>query len=161
MLNNLFRAPGHRRVRCTGALFLVALCVACEKGPRAGKGGTDDNTLILAKDTVKLDPGVKLVQVLVHSSTTDIEFSPGTVRARTGDILKCVGADAGNHAVGFVMDSLPQGGKAWLEQTQQGRGPPLLAAGSAWVVSLKGAPVGNYPFRCLTHGGGGILVIAG
>jgi plastocyanin len=155
-------APGHLILRCTGALILVAFCATCEKsGSRSGKGGTDDNTLVLSKDTVKLDPGVKLVQVLVHTSTTNIEFSPGTVRARTGDIVKFVSADATNHAVGFETDSLAPPARAWIEQTQQVRGPPLISRGAAWVISLKGAPPGNYPFKCLTHDGHGVLVVGG
>ena len=50
---------------------------------------------------------------------------------------------------------------AFLESSGQLRGPPLLTEDASWIVSLEGAPPGDYPFRCLTHGAAGSLTVSG
>ena len=156
-------APARLAVRCAGAFALVIFSLGCERSrQRASSAGaaTDDHKIALSKDTIQLPPTAKSILVGVHTSTTDIEFSPSVVKAHTGDIVRFTAMDAAGHALGFDTDSLPPAQKEFLEHSQQLRSAPLISTGTVWIMGLQGAPPGKYPFHCLTHGGRGILVVS-
>lgn len=116
--------------------------------------------LELGEDTIRLAPGATLHQVMLHADPGGAEMRPETVRARAGDVVRFTAADAQPHAVVFDAGRLAPPLRAFLERTGQLRGPPLISAGAAWVVSLDDAPAGAYPFACLTHGALGLLLVS-
>lgn len=146
------RAPVRRLARA-GALVVLA-AAACDSMP-----GSGPPVLELANDTIQLGSGVSVVDVDIVRSAEG-EFDPRVVEADTGDIVRFIAGDNGGHAIVFESSSLSAGVRDFLERTAQMRSPPLIASGSSWVVTLEGAPAGDYPFRCSTHGETGRLNVA-
>lgn len=114
--------------------------------------------LELANDTIQLAEGVTLVDVTVRRSAEG-DFDPAAVEARSGDVVRFIADDNGGHAIVFENTALGADARDYLERTGQMRSPPLIASGSSWVVTLEGAPAGDYPFRCTTHGESGRLSV--
>src|SRR5690606_3974037 len=112
----------------------------------------------LSHDTIRLETGTALVEVAVQRSAGG-DFEPSQVSASTGDVVRFTANDNGGHAIVFDGAALSADARAWLEQTGQLRSPPLIASGSAWVITLEGAPPGEYPFRCVTHTTDGRLTV--
>jgi plastocyanin len=129
--------------------------VACD----AGAGGEGPRVLELAHDTIQLEAGVSLIEVAVGRGA-DGEIEPAAVAAKTGDIVRFAATDHGGHAIVFDGPSLDAAARDYLERTAQLRGPPLITKDAAWVVTLEGAPPGDYPFRCTTHNATGRLTVA-
>src|SRR5690606_16119143 len=86
-------------------------------------------------------------------------FEPATASAAPGDIVRFASLDNGSHAIAFDAPALSADARDFLERTGQLRSPPLMVTGAAWVVNLEGAPPGQYPFTCATHGERGSLTI--
>lgn len=148
----LFRGPAGALVF---ALHVGALGACDRIVPDRGP-----ETLELNGDTVQLEAGVQVVEVRVERRQEGGELDPRRVAARPGDVVRFTAGDGGMHALAFVADALTPEARAFLESTAQLRSPPLVAAGTQWIVTLAGAPVGEYPFICSTHGARGILVVA-
>lgn len=148
------RAPA-RRIGRVGALAVLVAAAACDEVP--GTGGP--RVLELANDTIQLGEGVTLVEVTVRRSAEG-DFDPAAVEAQSGDVVRFVAEDNGGHAIVFESTALAADAREYLERTGQMRSPPLITSGSSWVVTLDGAPAGDYPFRCTTHGESGRLVVA-
>lgn len=148
----LFGSPAHPRGGCAGVAFLIILALSgCRQS-----GSTDQPVVLeLEGDTVRLPPGVRLIEITVRVASH--EFEPSTVDARVGDVVRFTARDAGSHAIAFEGARLAGEAHTFLEQTGQLRAPPLLHDGASWIISLADAPVGEYPFRCLTHGAWGRL----
>ncbi len=155
------QAPGRPRGGRSGACFcwliLLALLAACggERGSRADQR----HRLPLGKDTLDLGAAVNVVDVRLGGPDTSGAIHPGAVRARVGDVVRFVAADARGNAVAFDEGALAPDARAFLARTRQLRGPPLISVGASWVVSLQGAPPGRYPFHSLTRGSAGVLVV--
>jgi len=113
--------------------------------------------LELGADTITLAPGVAIVEIGIGG--TEGDFEPATATARVGDVIRFTARDRGSHAVVFMEAGLAAEARAFLEDSGQLRGPPLLDPGTAWIVSMEGAPAGAYPFRCVTHGAEGHLTV--
>lgn len=147
--------PARRWLRA-GVVALVALSgAACE---RAGEGDEGPRVLELTHDTIRLEPEVRLVQVAVRRHA-DGEFDPAAVEARPGDVVRFTAEDNGGHAIVFDGAGLAADARQFLEESSQLRGPPLIREGAAWVISLDGAPAGEYTFRCTTHDATGRLSV--
>lgn len=135
---------------------MLALVVSCGDVPGVDPG---PRTLELANDTIQLEQGVTLVEVEVRRAA-DGDFDPGAVAAHTGDVVRFAATDNGGHAIVFESTALAADARDWLERTGQMRSPPLITSGSAWVVTLDGAPPGDYPFLCSTHSARGRLTVS-
>jgi plastocyanin len=146
--------PSHGRPGFFYAVTLLAI-IACERG----SAPASDRTLPLGKDTIQLEATVNLIDVRLRTGQPDGHFAPDTVRAHPKDVLRFTSADAMTHAVSFDAADLVPAIRAFLERTSQLRGPPLLSAGASWVLNLDGAPVGVYPFTCLSHNAHGALIV--
>jgi plastocyanin len=133
---------------------VLGLIAACEAPPDSGP-----RMLELANDTILLEEGVSLVDVKVRRSAEG-DFDPAAVEAHTGDVVRFVADDNGGHAIVFESTALAGDVREWLERTGQLRSPPLITSGASWVVTLDGAPAGDYPFRCSTHSASGRLSVA-
>lgn len=149
------RAPARRHRRAGALAVLMALATgACDAVP-----GTDGpRVLELANDTIQLADGVTLVDVIVRRSAEG-DFDPAAAEASQGDVVRFVADDNGGHAIVFESTALGPEGRDYLERTGQMRSPPLITSGSSWVITLDGAPAGDYPFRCTTHGESGRLSV--
>jgi plastocyanin len=144
-----------RQIARTGALLsLVCTAAACdrvrtEEGPRV---------LELAHDTIRLEAGVRLVEVGVRRQQ-DGEFDPPAVAARVGDYVRFTAQDRAGHAIAFQGARLDAAAREFLERTGQLRGPPLITSDASWVITLEDAPAGEYPFHCTTHNVAGRLSV--
>lgn len=143
------RAPA-RPLGCAGAL-LFALVACGDRAPQQAQ-------LVIGADTITLDPGVAIVDFAVGGR--DGEFAPQEAAAHVGDVVRFTATDLGTHAIVFLEGGLSPDARAFLDNSGQLRGPPLLEPGSAWVLSLEGAPAGEYPFHCVTHGGAGRITVS-
>jgi plastocyanin len=148
-------APALPCVRA-GAVLVVA-CAGCERVLPSPENTA--RVLELAHDTIHLAAGIALTQIDVARSEAG-DFEPAVVHARPGDVVRFTARDRGSHAIMFVAAALDSVARDWLERTGQLRGPPLITTGSSWVITLDGAPPGEYPFRCTTHDAAGRLRIS-
>jgi plastocyanin len=150
---------GHRSgpARCdpwrAGLLFLAVITAlnACE--PQLPGRGPE---IELEDGAVRLEPGARVHEILVRG-TGPGEFEPDSTGARPGDVIRFTAGDARTHALVFQTAETDFAVREFLDATDQLRGPPLISAGTAWIVSLADAPPGRYPFTCLTHGGHGVI----
>jgi plastocyanin len=146
-------APAYPVAGCAGALFLCTLGGCRDVAP-----ANEPVVLELHGDTVTLPAGVRLVEIAV-GRTEHGDFDPARDTARAGDVVRFTARDRQTHAIVFQGETLAADAAAFLEGSGQLRGPPLLDVGASWIVSLDGAPPGDYPFHCLTHGQSGRLTV--
>lgn len=159
MLRRWAPAPGRPWSGRPGALLAVLVAGsawACDAPALPGERAL----LELEHDGILLDSGITLHEVPLSTATPG-HMQIDTIDARSGDVVRFVAVDAGTHAVAFDPRALTAEGRAFLEQTEQLRGPPLIRTGAAWVVNLEGAPPGVYRFSCLTHQDHGLVLVAG
>jgi plastocyanin len=130
------------------------LLAACERAPLVDQ---KDRTLELAGDTIDLPAGVDLHDVAIRTGQQHRDFEPRQVSAKPGDYLRFTTQDSRTHAV--VFDVVAPELRTFLEGTGQLRSPPQVTKGASWLIALKNAPPGNYPFRCLVHNDSGQLVV--
>lgn len=157
MIRSGFGAPAHLRWRCAGVLFVACLAGAC-----LGEAADRDEPVVLELEgrTVQLAPGERVVEIDVARGAAGREFEPASAAASPGDVIRFTARDGHNHAVAFDGTALDTAALTFLEETRQLRGPPLVKDGASWIVSLDGAPPGDYSYVCLTHGGRGVLTVA-
>jgi|CeladaMinimDraft_18_1061708.scaffolds.fasta_scaffold00061_35 plastocyanin len=138
-------------------VLLAAVCAlaACDRAAVPER----PPILELGAVVAELPPGARVHEVRVGGAAPAAELEPDTVRARPGDVVGFTAVAHGMHAVAFDAPALAPEAGAFLSETRQLRGPPLVKAGATWVVSLDGAPPGTYPFVCITHGARGVLVV--
>ena len=78
--------------------------------------------------------------------------------------VEFVTTDSWVHEVRFELDSLDGPARDFLERTDQRDSPPMVNADSRFVVSMRGAPTGRYPFRVEGNGtpvSGAVVVASG
>lgn len=139
---------GAARFRGFHALWLLVIAAACTADALPDP---DPPVLELAHDTIRLDDGVTLHDVRIRRAA-DGEFDPSSIAAEPGDIIRFTADDHAGHALAFDGAALVLDVRDYLERTGQLRSPPLITSGAAWVIALDGAPPGDYPFLCTTHG---------
>lgn len=141
-------------LRVLAGVVLFAICGACDRMTESGPA-----TLELEGDTIQLEAGVRLIDVTVETQQDGSELEPARVEAAPGDVVRFTAGDGGLHALAFEAARLSPEARAFLEQTGQLRSPPLVSAGMQWVITLNGAPPGEYPFTCTTHGVRGSIAV--
>jgi plastocyanin len=134
----------------------MLLLPACETPALIDRGAELD----LEQGTIRLPPGVRIIEIRVSATGGRNRIVPDSVLASTGDVIRFVAGDALTHAMVFDDTHLTTGQRTFLETTGQLRGPPLLTSGATWVVSLEDAPAGRYPYLCATHGGRGVIIVS-
>lgn len=147
------RSPGRAAWR-PGALLsaLGLLCAGCEQV-------TPGATIELDTAEVQLERGARLHDVRVGGAAATDTLDPTRIRARPGDAVRFIIDDHRTHALAFDAERLAPEGRAFLERTNQLRGPPLVTRGSAWIILLEEAPPGRYPFVCRAHGARGTVTV--
>lgn len=142
-------------------LFLLASLLLGGLASCAGEAAPDPRVLVLGADTVVLPDSIGLVTVEVGGRDDGVHrFEPANAQASPGDVIRFTSLDNGSHAIAFDAHALSPDARAYLVSTGQLRSPPLLMEDAAWVVNLRDAPPGNYPFTCLTHGERGRITVA-
>ncbi len=148
---------GRPGVLLLSVLLLCALAAACGRDRRAA--GAGKHRLPLDGDTLDLGSEVTVHDVRLGGAGASAAIRPAALTVRSGDVIRFVAADARGHAVVFGDSTLAPDVRSFLERTRQLQGPPLVSTGASWVVSLKGAPAGRYPFRSLTQDAAGVVVV--
>jgi plastocyanin len=149
-------AASARQCARAGAVLILA-CAGCDRAAPPRDEGP--RVLELAHDTIRLPAGVSLKQIDVARRDGG-EFEPATIQARQGDMVRFTARDRGSHAIVFDGAALDSVARDYLERTGQLRGPPLITTDAAWIITLDGAPPGEYPFRCTTHDASGRLQVS-
>lgn len=133
-------------VRPIGALVCMAV-VGCGIQPKA----TPEETVEAVMDPYSEVAAV--AHVVQLSGGRDVEhIVPPHVEIHTGEWIQFVTLDRRIHTVSFVSDSLSPEGLAYLVDTGQLQGPPLLTRGSRLFIDFRDAPVGRYVFSSESHG---------
>jgi plastocyanin len=158
LIGSRISAPGPSIRERPGAIFiLLALALlGCgrEEGPEKRA------VLELAEDTIRLERGVTLNDVLVRSGTAQsTAFEPDTIRINAGDVVRFITADRHPHAIAFEATQLAPALEEFLRRTSQLRGPPLITEGASWIVSFADAPAGTYPFIDLSQNARGAIIV--
>jgi plastocyanin len=135
---------------------LLVLLAACERVLPGGDTGP--RVLALTHDTIRLGAGVGLHEIVVRRERAG-EFHPPHTTAREGDVIRFTAGDGGGHAIVFGEAGMEPATRDFLAATGQLRSPPLIHAGNSWVLSLDGAPAGEYRFHCTTHNAAGRLTV--
>ena len=144
-----YRAALARPIRgCAGAFvfWVLPLIAACDESPLRREAKLD-----IGADTITLAAGVK-IHDLVLRSIAGGEFEPATAQIRAGDVVRFTTRDSRTHIIEFEEAGLPPTAADTFRSRSQLRSPPLLVDGAIWIVSFEGAPAGQYPFRCISHG---------
>ena len=132
-------------VRRIGALACLAVvgCGIEPKTPQVVEDATSDPHAEIAA----------VAQVVQLSGGRDVEhIVPPHLEIETGEWVQFVTLDRRVHTLSFVPDSLSLEALAYLTDTGQLEGPPLLALGSRFLVDFRDAPAGRYVFSSESHG---------
>ena len=150
------RNRGSLRAGRPGSRFrygvLVALASAC-----SNDGAPPRDVVQLETGEVQLPEGAQRHDIRLEGVDAQNEVQPPTVQANPGDAVAFTAADAITHSVVFLADQLDSAQIAFMEDRGQMRGPPLLSEDATWIVSMEGAPAGDYRFACALHGGRGVV----
>jgi plastocyanin len=133
-------------VRRIGALTCLVV-VGCGIEPKAPPEAVEEAT------TDPYSEIAAVAQVVQLSGGRDVEHVvPPHLEIETGEWVQFVTLDRRVHTVSFVPDSLSPEAFAYLADTGQLEGPPLLTRGSRFLVDFRDAPAGRYVFSSSSHG---------
>jgi hypothetical protein len=106
------------------------------------------------KDSVDIYSEIAALAEVVHlSGGRDVEhIVPPHVEIGVGEWVQFVTLDRRVHTLSFVSDSLSPAALAYLADTGQLEGPPLLERGSRFFVDFREAPEARYVFSSTSHG---------
>jgi len=143
--------PGSPRL-----LFLLLGLVGCADPPPPP---VDLDASLRAE--LGISAGVPIHRFTLGGRGADDRVVPSLVEAAPGDVIHFLSADRRVQTVTFGGEGLGAEAEAFLRRTGQLASPPLVDAGSRFVLSLEGAPLGRYPFRVEGHGDpvGGVVVV--
>lgn len=148
--------PTPERSTRRSGVFVSLLTALALTGCEAVGGGA---TIQLDTAEVNLGGGSAVHEIVIAGEAATDSIAPARVRARPGDALRFTTDDHRTHAMAFEADRLDPAIHAYLDATNQLRGPPLVNRGAAWVVLLEDAPAGRYPFLCRAHNARGVVVV--
>jgi len=146
------RARGPGKERLPGApvslLLLLLAGVSCGGDPPPPPFDLDAGL----REELGIAAGVPIHRITLGGRGSRDRVVPLRTEARPGDVLHILSADRRIQTFRFLAEGAPEGAMAFLERTGQVGSPPLADVASAWIVSLEGAPEGEYPFLVEGHG---------
>lgn len=107
------------------------------------------------RDSLAIPPEVTIHRITLGGRGAAEHVVPTRIDVAPGDVVQFLNVDRRIHTVSFEVDSLGAEGRRFLTETAQLESPPLLTAGSRFVVTFRDAPSGVYPFRSEGPGGSG------
>lgn len=137
--------PGRGRARL--AAFVVLLLSACGEPPPP----PFDFEAPL-REELGIADGVPIHRITLGGRGAEDRVVPSRVEGAPGDVLHVLSVDRRIQTFTFDPEGLTPEQKGFLVRTGQMGSPPLTDAGSRWVISLEGAPEGEYPFVVLGQG---------
>ena len=129
-------------------LLLFLFFAACEPG-----GRLPPDPEVEAARALGLEGGARLIRVVLGGRGAQEHILPQRILARPGDAVEFITVDHRIHRVEFPRDSLNVRAFEFLASNGSEASPPLPARGSRFILRLKGAPPGRYPFFSHGHGG--------
>jgi len=142
--------------RVRSLLVLLAGLAACGPDPEL----RPDQRL---QDEIGLSPRDEVHRIAISGGERE-EAEPREVTVPPDAYVEFVTTDAWVHEVRFELDSLDGPARDFLERTDQQDSPPMVNADSRFLVSMRGAPAGRYPFRVEGNGesvAGAVVVTSG
>lgn len=112
-----------------------------------------------ALQALGLSPRAQLHQVTLGGRGAEEHAVPTRILASPGDGVQFVTVDHRVHTLAFPLDSLSTEVRFFLEESGQISSPPLVTRGSRFILNLKDAPPGRYPFVSDGHGGRAVGLI--
>jgi len=113
------------------------------------------------QDELGLSPRDEVHRISITGGEQEMA-EPREVTLPEGAYVEFVTTDSWVHEVSFELDSLDGPARDFLERTDQRDSPPMVNADSRFLVSMRGAPAGRYPF--LVEGNGaparGAVIVA-
>jgi plastocyanin len=100
-----------------------------------------------------LDPGARLHRVSLGGRGAEEHAVPTVIHASPGDAVEFVTVDHRVHTVIFMLDSVAPVVRMFLEDSGQESSPLLVDRGNRFLLNLRDAPSGVYPFVSEGHGG--------
>jgi len=147
-----------RRPRRAGVVVLLGWAVllpGCAGEPEAS---LQPDSLLRAE--LDLGDSDQVYRVSISSGVQE-QISPASVELPPGAWLEFVTTDWRVHEVRFEVDSLPEAGRSFLENSGQTASPPLVNLDQRFVVTFAGAPEARYPFVVEGNGAAarGVVVV--
>lgn len=99
------------------------------------------------RDSLGIPPEVTIHRITLGGRGGAEHVVPSVIEVARGDLVQFLNVDRRVHTISFQADSLSPAARRFLTETSQMESPPLLTAGSRFVVTFRDAPVGAYPFR--------------
>ena len=130
--------------RIRPVLVLLVALAACGPDPEL----RPDQRL---QDELGLSPRDEVHRISITGGEQEIA-EPREVTLPEGAYVEFVTTDSWVHEVRFELDSLDGPARDFLERTYQRDSPPMVNADSRFLVSMRGAPAGRYPFRIEGNG---------
>ena len=130
--------------RIRPVLVLLVALAACGPDPEL----RPDQRL---QDELGLSPRDEVHRISITGGEQEMA-EPREVTLPEGAYVEFVTTDSWVHEVRFELDSLDGPARDFLERTDQRDSPPMVNADSRFLVSMRGAPAGRYPFRIEGNG---------
>ena len=133
-------------IKRMGALVCLAV-MGCGIEPKTPPDEVEESRADLHSEIAAV------AQVVYLAGGRDVEHVvPPHLEIGTGEWVQFVTLDRRVHTLSFVPDSLSPAALAYLADTGQLEGPPLLERGSRFLVDFREAPAGRYVFSSTSHG---------
>jgi plastocyanin len=131
------------------AFSTISLSLTGCDGSEGEAPGADAEAL----QALGLSPRSQLHRVTLGGRGADEHAVPTQILASPGDGVEFLTVDHRVHTLAFPLDSLSPEVRLFLEESGQTSSPPLVTRGSRFILNLKNAPPGRYPFISDGHGG--------
>ena len=122
---------------------------ACD-APRIQDGANPPDSVLTA--ALGLPQTARVHRIVLTGRGADERVVPVRTPVLEGDYVEFYVADGRVHVVSFLLDSIDESGRTFLERTTQLASPPLLERGARFVLTFADAPDGAYLFRSTAHG---------
>lgn len=140
------------------------LLLALVAGALAGCGEASEPPLPpdpILRDSLGVTSSGQVVEVSLRQGRGGETMEPDTLRVGSSRFAAFRSDDHWPRTVRFLLDRVAPEGRAFLREADALESPPLVHAGARWVVEVKDAPPGAYPFIVMgpRRPGHGVLLV--